>query len=328
MALDPDAGPNSHWPKICWIRIRTENNTDPKHCNSVMTLKCFGNGYFVFEVAVTCRQTIRQSVALSKLYLRLTSPKDRSTPTPISPPPSWFCQLIWYGHSIRYNIMRVLFSTKYPHQGREVAGFFFDEKTLVCGIVLVSPGTAWTSPPQHGILTWATWTGSMSCPSSPPGIQCWGSVTFCCGSGSVDPYLWLTDPDPTPDPTPFFSNFQDAKKKKNYFIFVVKFYFASIISVRATSSWEKGKIQRSGSGANRKKVSIQAVFRRMRSGLGAFLYWAAKDFDLLLKSQDQNQKKIWNIWRLIHKTRPLPWYHSQADLTWPDRTFQGLDSYK
>ncbi len=28
----------------------------------------------------------------------------------------------------------------------------------------------------------------------------------------LDPYLWLTDPDPTPDSTPFFSDFTDAKK--------------------------------------------------------------------------------------------------------------------
>ncbi len=27
-----------------------------------------------------------------------------------------------------------------------------------------------------------------------------------------DPHLWLMDPDPTPDPTPFFSAFKDAKK--------------------------------------------------------------------------------------------------------------------
>jgi hypothetical protein len=44
--------------------------------------------------------------------------------------------------------------------------------------------------------------------------QCWGSVTFWCGSGSVspDPYLRLMDPDPnpTPDPTPFFNDFQDV----------------------------------------------------------------------------------------------------------------------
>ncbi len=43
--------------------------------------------------------------------------------------------------------------------------------------------------------------------------QCWGSVTFWCGSGSPDPYLWLMDPDPdsTSNPTPFFVEFQDGK---------------------------------------------------------------------------------------------------------------------
>jgi hypothetical protein len=36
----------------------------------------------------------------------------------------------------------------------------------------------------------------------------WGSVTCWWGSGSADPYLWLTDsaPVPTPYPTPFFSD--------------------------------------------------------------------------------------------------------------------------
>jgi hypothetical protein len=63
------------------------------------------------------------------------------------------------------------------------------------------------------------------------------------------------DPDPTPDPTNFFIDFKDAKKKKfSYFFlitcpqahrlqtkkfyfllnFVLKFYFAGIISVRST----------------------------------------------------------------------------------------------
>jgi len=37
-------------------------------------------------------------------------------------------------------------------------------------------------------------------------------VTFWWGSGSVDPYLLLSDPDLTPDPAPFFSDFKDAKK--------------------------------------------------------------------------------------------------------------------
>ncbi len=44
--------------------------------------------------------------------------------------------------------------------------------------------------------------------------QCWGSVTFWFRSGfwSPDPYLWLMDPDPTQDPTPFFSDFKDENK--------------------------------------------------------------------------------------------------------------------
>ncbi len=50
--------------------------------------------------------------------------------------------------------------------------------------------------------------------------QCWGSVTFWCGSGSRSPhpYLWLmyldpvSDPDPILDTTPFFSD----RMQKNY----------------------------------------------------------------------------------------------------------------
>jgi hypothetical protein len=38
--------------------------------------------------------------------------------------------------------------------------------------------------------------------------QCWGSVTFWCGSGSADQYVLLTDPYPTPDPVLFFSDFK------------------------------------------------------------------------------------------------------------------------
>jgi hypothetical protein len=39
--------------------------------------------------------------------------------------------------------------------------------------------------------------------------QCCGSVTFCNGSGSADPFLRLTDP----DPALFVNDLQDAKKK-------------------------------------------------------------------------------------------------------------------
>ncbi len=37
-------------------------------------------------------------------------------------------------------------------------------------------------------------------------------MTFWCGSGSSDLYLWLMDPDPTSDPTCFFDDFKDAKR--------------------------------------------------------------------------------------------------------------------
>jgi hypothetical protein len=47
-----------------------------------------------------------------------------------------------------------------------------------------------------------------------PFYQCWGSVTFWCGSGPADSHLYLMDPDPTPDLTPFFCDFKDAN---NYF---------------------------------------------------------------------------------------------------------------
>jgi hypothetical protein len=43
--------------------------------------------------------------------------------------------------------------------------------------------------------------------------QCWGSVTFWCGSVPV-----TNGPDPTPDPTPFFIDFKDAKKMSYFFL--------------------------------------------------------------------------------------------------------------
>jgi hypothetical protein len=38
----------------------------------------------------------------------------------------------------------------------------------------------------------------------------------------ADPYLWLMYPDPTPDPTPFFCDFKDAKNKilSSYFFLI------------------------------------------------------------------------------------------------------------
>ncbi len=55
-------------------------------------------------------------------------------------------------------------------------------------------------------------------------IQCWGSVTFWSGSGTPDLYLWLMDSDPAPDsdptqdPTTFFNDIIDVKKKFIFFL--------------------------------------------------------------------------------------------------------------
>jgi hypothetical protein len=62
-------------------------------------------------------------------------------------------------------------------------------------------------------------------------------VTFWCGSG--DPYLSLTDP----DPTPIFSDFKDAKKKISYF-FLKTYPPAHNLWIRireAQKHWAKGK---------------------------------------------------------------------------------------
>ncbi len=47
-----------------------------------------------------------------------------------------------------------------------------------------------------------------TCPTRPFSCykQCWRSVTFWCGSGSADPYLWLMDP------IPFFGYFKEVEK--------------------------------------------------------------------------------------------------------------------
>ncbi len=110
--------------------------------------------------------------------------------------------------------------------------------------------------------------------------KCWWYVSFWCGSGSSDPYLWLMDPDPDPPlhPTPFFSDFKDANFFHIFFlqlqltlrhivfsltnlifakILCSHIFFASIISVRSTPLWEKGRIRISdwltGSGFGRHK---------------------------------------------------------------------------
>ncbi len=66
--------------------------------------------------------------------------------------------------------------------------------------------------------------------------QCCGSMTFWCGSGSADPWLWLMDP----DPAIFVIDLQDANQKliykkkfsADYFLKVQLHYFSKIKSKR------------------------------------------------------------------------------------------------
>jgi hypothetical protein len=84
------------------------------------------------------------------------------------------------------------------------------------------------------------------------------SVLKICDIFGADPDLWLLDPDPAPDPTPFFSDFKDtyffltAFLQAHYFQsskfislqnFFVKILVCKIISIRSTPLWEKGRIR-------------------------------------------------------------------------------------
>ncbi len=79
--------------------------------------------------------------------------------------------------------------------------------------------TAWLS---ETVITYiACWYLQFRDPSLPS--PRWGTVTFWCGSWSPDPYLWLMNADQTPDPTPFFIDFKDAKEKYFFHFFFITF---------------------------------------------------------------------------------------------------------
>jgi hypothetical protein len=106
---------------------------------------------------------------------------------------------------------------------------------------------------------------------------CVGDPGHFGAAGFSDLYLWQTDPDPTPDPTPFFSHFSQDEKKVFFHIFfilvtsrniifslrnlifcenfVLKFYFSSIISVRSTPHLYE-KTEGSGTGAGSGSVPL------------------------------------------------------------------------
>ncbi len=71
---------------------------------------------------------------------------------------------------------------------------------------------SWASPgPTYSILHYSSTTRYTK--KIPLVVQCSGSMTFWCGSGSGDPCLWLMDPDLDPDLDLFVIDLQDANKK-------------------------------------------------------------------------------------------------------------------
>ncbi len=73
------------------------------------------------------------------------------------------------------------------------------------------------------LLSWLAWYSTtvifLICPLTYCWLafQCSGSVTYWYGSGSSDPYLWLTDP--PPDPILYASELQDVNKKMCLLLF-------------------------------------------------------------------------------------------------------------
>ncbi len=72
-------------------------------------------------------------------------------------------------------------------------------------------------------------------------VQCSGSMTFWCGSGSADPCLWLMDPDADPYPSIFVIDLQDANKK----LIFLKFFCIILFEGTFTSFFKDKTSKRS-----------------------------------------------------------------------------------
>ncbi len=73
--------------------------------------------------------------------------------------------------------------------------------------------------------SWTIPTTSTATSGSPNNLflfysSVWDLWHFGVGADPRNPYLWLTDLDPTSDPTPFLSDFPDAKKKFSPFFLI------------------------------------------------------------------------------------------------------------
>ena len=91
---------------------------------------------------------------------------------------------------------------------------------------LRAEGTFRAQPREFFEKFWP-WSGSAT--NSVLGIRdilCWS------GSGSSDPYHWLMDPDPTPDPTTLFNDFKDLINKKKSHFFLISYHSYIIFSLK------------------------------------------------------------------------------------------------
>jgi hypothetical protein len=88
-------------------------------------------------------------------------------------------------------------------------------------------------------------------------------MTFWCGSGSesvsVDPYLWLMDPDADPDPAIFVVDLQDANKKLIY-----KRFFCILIFEGTFTSFFKDKKSK----ISHKTLEIKVFLTFLLNGFG------------------------------------------------------------
>ncbi len=92
-------------------------------------------------------------------------------------------------------------------------------------------------------------------------MQCRGSMTFWCGSGSADPCLWLMDPDP--DPSIFVIDLQVVKKNQIFKTIFSAFYFLKV----HLHHFSKRKIKKESQNSRNRDFSY--YFCMMIEGSGA-----------------------------------------------------------
>ncbi len=95
---------------------------------------------------------------------------------------------------------------------------------LLCD-ALRQPRRPRQQPSAHTLLP----KGKIYSPDNKPssGRQYCRSVKFWHGSGFLDPYLWLVDPDADPDPAIFVSDLKDVKKLF-FFIGLFAYYYFKV----------------------------------------------------------------------------------------------------